>query len=298
VLCESSDQLVPLVPILWRSNVWLVPERMKSTGIGGKLYRHETDFDQRSNLICKQPVIYLVRIGEVVDGLALRVFIINSRFIVKDRMEADIFETRNLLHGAKIIAIALAKGQNRTSGTKHLFPEVGEISGRGMDINVDGFRNRGARWSRGLTVGALANESHQRAEHQKRHQARRASKRGLACKPAECTTFGTVPRFGTVAMSPVRLSGAVRIWSPSRPYKARHASESYSKGTSFPRISRKRAQQWTKLRVVALSTLSDVIRTMGGELELTARFPSGEAHIVTLVASEGKPEPAMNHHKR
>ena len=37
-----------------------------------------------------------------------------------------------------------------------------------------------------------------------------------------------------------------------------------------------------------LSTLSDVIRAMGGELELTVRFPSGEVHILALTGSESK----------
>jgi DNA-binding transcriptional regulator YiaG len=31
-----------------------------------------------------------------------------------------------------------------------------------------------------------------------------------------------------------------------------------------------------------LSTLNEVIHAIGGELELTARFPNGEIHIVTL----------------
>jgi DNA-binding XRE family transcriptional regulator len=35
-----------------------------------------------------------------------------------------------------------------------------------------------------------------------------------------------------------------------------------------------------------LSTLSDVIRAMGGQLELTAKFPSGEVHILALTGSE------------
>jgi len=47
-----------------------------------------------------------------------------------------------------------------------------------------------------------------------------------------------------------------------------------------------------------LSTLSDVIRAMGGELELTVRFPSGEVHILTLTGNEAKSEPAMTHSKR
>jgi hypothetical protein len=47
-----------------------------------------------------------------------------------------------------------------------------------------------------------------------------------------------------------------------------------------------------------LSTLSDVIRAMGGQLELTAKFPSGEVHILTLTGSEMKGEPPMAHTKR
>ncbi len=47
-----------------------------------------------------------------------------------------------------------------------------------------------------------------------------------------------------------------------------------------------------------LSTLSDAVRAMGGELELTAKFPSGEIHIVTLTGSETQGEPALIHAKR
>jgi len=41
-----------------------------------------------------------------------------------------------------------------------------------------------------------------------------------------------------------------------------------------------------------LSTLNDVIRAMGGELELTAKFPSGEVHILDLASSETSDKPS------
>lgn len=47
-----------------------------------------------------------------------------------------------------------------------------------------------------------------------------------------------------------------------------------------------------------LSTLSDVIRAMGGQLELTARFPGGDVHILALTGSEARSEPAMTNGKR
>jgi hypothetical protein len=47
-----------------------------------------------------------------------------------------------------------------------------------------------------------------------------------------------------------------------------------------------------------LSTLSDVIRAMGGHLELTAKFPTGEVHILTLTREDAKAEPGMTHAKR
>jgi len=47
-----------------------------------------------------------------------------------------------------------------------------------------------------------------------------------------------------------------------------------------------------------LSTLSDVIRAMGGQLELTARFPSGEVHILALAGIKTKEKPAMTTAKR
>jgi len=36
-----------------------------------------------------------------------------------------------------------------------------------------------------------------------------------------------------------------------------------------------------------LSTLRNIIGAMGGKLELTARFPSGEAHVVAFCTTEG-----------
>jgi DNA-binding XRE family transcriptional regulator len=47
-----------------------------------------------------------------------------------------------------------------------------------------------------------------------------------------------------------------------------------------------------------LSTLSDVIRAMGGQLELTARFPGGDVHILALTGSDARNEPAMTNAKR
>lgn len=37
-----------------------------------------------------------------------------------------------------------------------------------------------------------------------------------------------------------------------------------------------------------LSTLGDVIRAMGGDLEINARFPSGEVHVLALGTSSDK----------
>jgi len=44
---------------------------------------------------------------------------------------------------------------------------------------------------------------------------------------------------------------------------------------------------------VYLSTLSDVIRARGGELELIAKLPHGDIHIRALTGSETKGEPAI-----
>ena len=38
-----------------------------------------------------------------------------------------------------------------------------------------------------------------------------------------------------------------------------------------------------------LSTLRNVIAAMGGKLELTAHFPSGDAHVVTFRSTERRP---------
>ena len=44
-----------------------------------------------------------------------------------------------------------------------------------------------------------------------------------------------------------------------------------------------------------LSTLSNFIRAMGGTLQLTASFPSGEVHLVALADSKRRPATSARH---
>lgn len=46
-----------------------------------------------------------------------------------------------------------------------------------------------------------------------------------------------------------------------------------------------------------LSTLSNFIRAMGGTLQLTASFPSGEVHLVALAGSKRRPATSARHPK-
>ena len=63
----------------------------------------------------------------------------------------------NLLHSAKIVAVAFAKSQDGAPGAKHSFPEMGELLSGGVSVNVDCFGNR----TSGLTVGIRGIRSEQ-----------------------------------------------------------------------------------------------------------------------------------------
>jgi hypothetical protein len=117
---------------------------MESVGIEGELLRHEADLNDGTNAVGEEVVIDLVDVGEVVDGVAVLVFVVDSELIVQDGVEANVFEVGDLFYGFEVVEIALTKHESAAAGAEHLLPEVGKGSGGGVGIDLDVFLR--ARW--------------------------------------------------------------------------------------------------------------------------------------------------------
>ena len=58
--------------------------------IGRQLARHKADLDKRPYAVFQQPIVNLVDVGEVVNRVAMLVFVIDPHFIVQDRVKPHI----------------------------------------------------------------------------------------------------------------------------------------------------------------------------------------------------------------
>ena len=133
------DQLLPLVPLLGRSDILLVPKGMKRVGVGGKLLGHEAQLDERPNMVLQQAIVDLVHVRKVVDGLAIFVFVIKPDFVMENRVKSHVLKPRDALGFAQVVAVVFAKAQDGAPRTKHLFPKMWKRMRRSVGINFDGF---------------------------------------------------------------------------------------------------------------------------------------------------------------
>ncbi len=85
----------------------------------------------------------MIDVGEVVDGVAVLVFVVDADFVVEDGVEANVAEVRYFLHGTQVFAVAFAQSQDGAAGAEHLFPEVREGGGLGVGVDLDRFLSRG-----------------------------------------------------------------------------------------------------------------------------------------------------------
>ena len=86
----------------------MVPKRLRHI-LGSQFFGHETQLDKRAHAGGQQAVVDLIHVAEVELGMALGIFVIDSDFVVKDGVEAHVFESGNLLDLAEIVAIAIAQ---------------------------------------------------------------------------------------------------------------------------------------------------------------------------------------------
>jgi len=103
-----------------------------------KFFGHEAEFNKGTHAVGKETIVDLIDIREVVNGISLRVFVVDTHFVVEDGMETDILEIRDLSDLPEIATITVAQSQDRAAGTKHLLPEVRQGVRRGRAVNHNG----------------------------------------------------------------------------------------------------------------------------------------------------------------
>src|SRR5207244_3092876 len=98
----------PSLPIFWRRNILLVPEWMQDL-LSGKLFWHETDFDERLHAIRQQAVVYLAYVGKIVARILLRIFTVDPGFVMEDRMKSHVLKAGDLFCFTQIASIAFTQ---------------------------------------------------------------------------------------------------------------------------------------------------------------------------------------------
>ena len=136
---ECFDHRAPLVPILRRRDILLVPEGVEGIGIGGQLFGHEAELDERADFVGEDAVVDLIDVGKIVDGVAAGVFVVEADFVLEDSVETDVVEIGDAFDFAEIVAIVVAQREDGASGAEHFFPEVGEGVRGGVGVDFDGF---------------------------------------------------------------------------------------------------------------------------------------------------------------
>ena len=72
--------------------------------------------------VLHQPVIDLIGVRKVINGSAVDILAIDPGFVVKNCVEANVFEPGDLLDVAQIAAIAFAQTQDRSSRSETCAP--------------------------------------------------------------------------------------------------------------------------------------------------------------------------------
>jgi hypothetical protein len=63
---------------------------MKGIRVEGELLRHEADLYDWSYAVLQQTVINLIDVSEVIDRVAVFVFVVDAEFVVEDSVETDV----------------------------------------------------------------------------------------------------------------------------------------------------------------------------------------------------------------
>src|SRR2546423_14056811 len=106
MLNEVRNEIFPFIPILRGRNDRMVPKGVQHL-LGGELLWHKTQFNKRSHSILEEAIVNLIDVRIIVDGRTVAAFVVQTNFIVKDRMESNVFKSRGVLNSAKVLAIVV-----------------------------------------------------------------------------------------------------------------------------------------------------------------------------------------------
>jgi len=141
---ESRYQRVPPGIVSWRRDDGMVFERVHGLA-RGELARHERQLDEGANAVRQQSIVDLIEVRKVVERISAFVFVVDSDFIVQDRVESDVLEICCIFYKTQILPVTVAKRKNCPPGTEHLFPEMREAVRRSPRIDDDFFVAPGDR---------------------------------------------------------------------------------------------------------------------------------------------------------
>src|SRR5580658_6094376 len=106
MLSEMGHQIFPPLHAFWWRDILFVPEGVKRIRVECQLLRHKADLDKRPHAVFQEAVINLIDISEVVYGISMFVFVVDTKFVMKNCMEANVTEVSHLLHSTQIIPVA------------------------------------------------------------------------------------------------------------------------------------------------------------------------------------------------
>src|SRR5882672_10708185 len=96
-------------------------------------------------MVLQQAVVNLIDVGKIVDRMASGVLVVHTHVVVENSMEANILKSCGFPDGVQVASIALTQGENRSSGSEHLFPEMREWCERGRRIELNHLSCGGGR---------------------------------------------------------------------------------------------------------------------------------------------------------
>src|SRR6266536_2071763 len=122
MLDQGFNKLLPLVVVLWRSDVALPPEH--AFGATSQRLRHEAKFDKRLHADVQYGVIEGVDVLEVIDWPALPVFAVYAEFILQQTVKTDVLETTLAMDHSKISLPIGAQAFRGATSTDYLSKEL------------------------------------------------------------------------------------------------------------------------------------------------------------------------------
>ena len=69
----------------------MIPKRLNDLP-GGQFLRHETQFDEGAHAVLQQAIVNVVHVRKIVNRVAAGVLVVETHFVMKDRVKPDVLE--------------------------------------------------------------------------------------------------------------------------------------------------------------------------------------------------------------